>query len=99
MRGIEPDGKYLVSQSSAGKLYVYWEEYNGKRMLHVRYWYHDKNNDIWAPGRKGVSIVSTNVKELLSALKAVLMQFPEDLEQPEPEAEPEPEPDGVDIYG
>lgn len=63
----EHGGKRLVSESTAGRLYVYWEEYKGTLFLHIRYWYHDKKNDQWKPAGKGIAIAEGNVRQVLQA--------------------------------
>ncbi len=62
----------VVSESSVGRLCVYWEEYRTKMYLHIRYWYLDKSDGQWKPGAKGVAIPQANVGNLLAGVKSVL---------------------------
>jgi hypothetical protein len=66
---VVEDGKVFLYESTIGRCYVYFEEYNGVNMLHVRYWVHDKRNDNWMPGRKGIAIPEARVKIFFDGLK------------------------------
>ena len=63
------DGKFLVTESPLGRLYVYWEEYNTRMFLHIRYWYLDKASDEWKPSKKGIAIAEHNVQGVLKGLR------------------------------
>ncbi|MBX9937646.1 MAG: transcriptional coactivator p15/PC4 family protein [Candidatus Obscuribacterales bacterium] len=68
----EHGGKVLVGENKSGRLYCYFEEWKGQRMLHFRYWYQDKNDGMWKPGLKGIAIPDHMLKSLVEALKSVL---------------------------
>lgn len=70
----EKEGKTLISESSVGRLYVYWEEYKSNLYLHVRYWFKDKRDMTWKPGPKGVAIPESKVPDLLGGLRTVITQ-------------------------
>ncbi len=84
------DDKVLLTESSVGRLYCYWEEFRGEAYLHIRYWFFCKKENIWKPGRKGIAIPEAGVLNLLTALKTVLAL--------RPIAPPKPK-DGVEVYG
>jgi hypothetical protein len=68
----EHEGKKLISESAAGRLYVYWEEYKSNRFLHTRYWYNDKKDGMWKPSPKGIAIPESKVNDYLAGLREVL---------------------------
>ena len=77
MEIVVVDGKVLVTESPTGRLFVYFEEYNGKNFLHLRYWYKcKKDGGMWKPGMKGIAIPESNVRSVLEALKLVLNPAP-----------------------
>lgn len=82
--------KHLLTESSVGRLYCYWEEFRGEAYLHIRYWYLDKKDQEWKPTRKGVAIPEDGVHNLLAALKVVLSLRP---------IAPPKAKDGVEVYG
>lgn len=61
-----------VHEGSQGKLCVYWDEYQSKRYLHIRYLYHNRATGEFEPGRKGVAVPENLVAPLLQALRIVL---------------------------
>lgn len=66
------DGKILISESDLGKLFAYWEEWSGKRFLHIRYWYCDKKDGVLKPGKKGIAVPEHKINDVLGALKILL---------------------------
>lgn len=66
------DQKVLVGESSNGRLYVYIDEHKSNLMLHIRFWYHCRKEDIYKPGVKGIAIPVAFVKPVLDAVAKVL---------------------------
>jgi hypothetical protein len=66
------NGKILVTESNVGKLYLYYDEYNGHNLLHLRYWFQDKKDGVWKPGKKGIAVPEEKVRNVLEALKLLL---------------------------
>lgn len=64
--------KYLAGETTVGRRYIYWDEFNGHKFLHIRYWYLDKKDDTWKPGPKGIAIREDKVQGVLQGMKAVL---------------------------
>jgi hypothetical protein len=69
---MEENGKYLLTESHLGKLYMYFEEYSGKNFLHIRYWFTDRKDGILKPGKKGIAIPENLVNPFLAGLKVLL---------------------------
>lgn len=61
--------KICISENTQQKrrTYVYWEEWNGERFLHIRMWFLGKSGE-YEPSRKGIAIPSDKVKPLFEAL-------------------------------
>lgn len=70
----EHGGKFLVNEGAAGRLYIYWEEYNGSNFLHLRYWYQDKADQVWKPGRKGIAIPEAKLPAALAGIRTMLQR-------------------------
>lgn len=73
----EHGGKFLVAEGAQGRLYIYWEAYNGSDFLHIRYWYLDKKDGIWKPGRKGIAIPATTLPTALKGIRQMLATYVE----------------------
>lgn len=55
------DGKVLVEDGSpAKKLIIQLREYEGHRLLDVRYWYTDKKDKLLKPTQKGINLTRSN---------------------------------------
>lgn len=61
-------GRILVRETSVGRLYVYFDEWESHVYLHIRYFYYDKKDEIWTPSRKGIAIPEDCVKEVFNAI-------------------------------
>lgn len=68
----EHQGKHFVSESSLGRLYIYWEEFRGNKFLHIRHWFLDRKDGQWKPGNKGIAIPESKVMDVLGGLRNVL---------------------------
>lgn len=68
----EHRGKILISESTAGRLYVYWDEWKSNRFLHIRYWFYDTKQDLWCPGKKGIAIPESKLTDFLGGLRKLL---------------------------
>lgn len=64
------DDKILITETSTGRLYLYWEEYQGRKYLHLRYWYLAKDGE-WKPRAKGIAIPESGVKPVLEGFRAL----------------------------
>ncbi len=69
---VSQESLVQVMESTNGRLCVYWDEFRGQRLLHVRYWYQDKKDGQFKPGMKGAGIPESAVPQFLKALKQVL---------------------------
>lgn len=71
----EHGGKFLVTEGGQGRLYIYWDSYNGKDFLHIRYWYLDKSDSIFKPGRKGIAIEASSLPTALKGFRLKLGEY------------------------
>ncbi len=69
---VEWDGKFVASESTLGRLSVYFYEWGGQQYLNIRYWYYDLRDGQWKPGKKGISIPKSRVQYVLEALRLAL---------------------------
>lgn len=64
--------KITILEKSRGEtIKVYLMDFAGKRYLHIREWYLDKNQ-VENPGLRGVAIPVDKVEVLLEAIKKVM---------------------------
>jgi hypothetical protein len=70
MAGMQ-DEKYLITESSMGRLYLYWEEWSGALFLHLRWWYKDKADGEWKPGKKGIGIPDRLVPGMVAGMAQI----------------------------
>lgn len=55
------DGKVLIEDGSPSKkLIIQLKEYEGHRLLDVRYWYTDKKDKVLKPTQKGINLTRSN---------------------------------------
>lgn len=82
MPEIQKDGhKYLVQENHKGRVYVYWEEYNCRMLLHFRLWYNENKHKPgatpdWRPSRWGIAVSEEKVQALLLAIQYCLQDDP-----------------------
>lgn len=62
------DGKILVRETSVGRLYVYFDEWESHTYLQIRYFFFDEKDDIWTPSRKGIAIPEDFVMQVVDAI-------------------------------
>lgn len=72
LEGVSLEEKVTIHEKSRGEtINVYIGEYAGKKYLHVREWYLDKDQTE-KPTKKGVAIPVEKVELLLEAIKKLM---------------------------
>lgn len=75
---VMEDSKVLIGETANGRLYVYLDEYRSNVVLHIRYWYLCKKENIYKPGFKGIAIPVASIKPILEAIALILPMVPTD---------------------
>lgn len=69
---MEENKKSIHEKSRGETIYVYINEYAGKKYLHIREWYPDKDEE--KPTKKGVAIPLEKVETLKEAIEELMAE-------------------------
>lgn len=67
---VREENMTLVSETGSAMVCVYWDQWRGSRLLHIRHCYRDKKDGQLKPTAKGIAIPQGVVPAILAALKA-----------------------------